>query len=133
MDKHDLYGKIGNRVRDVRKAKRLTQQFVAGKMNVKRTSITNLESGKQCPSLDFIYRLCNLLDIDVYEILPSSDEWKSSQERGEKVGIRATGALEVSKSTYDLIEKIKGSEEQKTIFHKTEQAIDKYSQQGDEL
>ena len=124
MHQSDLYKDIGSKIRDTRKAKGFTQQFLADKMNVERTSITNLENGKQRPPLHFIYELCNFLDADICKILPSNKQQKENQEKIEINS--ATRSIGVSKKTYDLIEKIKNLEEHDISLQKTGQLINHY-------
>ena len=124
MKKHALYGEMGNKIRSLRKAKGFAQQSLADKINVKRTSITNFESGRQCPPLHLIYELCNFLDIDIYEILPSNSNRKVEQEKVEIQS--ATEKVEISKKTHEIIEKIKNSKECEKSFQKTKQAMAQY-------
>ena len=124
MDKYALYGEIGSKIRNIRKAKGFTQQCLADKINVKRTSITNFESGKQCPPLHLIYELCNFLDIDIYEILPNNSNRKIDQEKVEIQS--ATGTVKISKKTHEIIEKIKNSKEREKSLQKIKQAMEQY-------
>ena len=64
MIDHDrLYELIGERIRSIREAQtpRMSQEDLAQVLSLKRTSITNIESGQQRLTLEAIYRLCEVL------------------------------------------------------------------------
>lgn len=65
---------IGEKVRDARKLKGLTQEELADDLGLSRTSIANIERGNQNLSLYNLYMIAHRLDVDITEILiPMSD------------------------------------------------------------
>lgn len=68
-----LFKEIGKRLKAKRKEKKLTQADLAKAAGVLRTSITNLEAGKQKVPLPVVYELCVVLGIDIGALLPSID------------------------------------------------------------
>lgn len=65
---------IGKKVREARKLKGLTQERLAEQLSLSRTSIANIERGKQKLSLYYLYVIANKLDVDASELLiPMSD------------------------------------------------------------
>ena len=102
----ELYKEIGSNIREFRKKRGFTQQALANRMGVTRTSITNLESGKQRPPVHFIYALCNELSISIHNIFPETPEYTVT---GAEKEIQVTGnkSVEVSRHTERVIEKIK--------------------------
>ncbi len=67
-----LYSLIGEKIRGLRIEKELSQTQLSDKIpNIGRTSISNIEKGKQQPPLHIMYLLCNVLDIDIHSILPT--------------------------------------------------------------
>jgi transcriptional regulator with XRE-family HTH domain len=66
-----LYELVGERLKEHRKRLGLTQALVAERARVVRTSIANIESGRQAIPLHLFYRLCIALEIDVRDILPA--------------------------------------------------------------
>lgn len=60
---------FGNRLRKARIDKGLTQDELAQRLRIGRTSITNMESGKQAITIDNLVRLKNVLDIDLEKFL----------------------------------------------------------------
>lgn len=68
-----LYVYIGGRLRERRRALGLTQAQVAQRLGVTRTSITNIEAGRQKLPLDLLYELCVALNLDVATLVPPLD------------------------------------------------------------
>jgi DNA-binding XRE family transcriptional regulator len=73
-----LYELIGRRLREARERKRphVTQEDLARAIGLERTSISNIESGKQRAPLHILYRICALLGADVTDVLPRFSEVK---------------------------------------------------------
>ena len=55
---------FGDKIRDARKAARLTQRQLAESLNVSNTSISNWEKGLSRPDADMIQKLCHILCLD---------------------------------------------------------------------
>ena len=62
---------IGQKIREVRINKKLTQEYVAEKTAVNVSHISNLETGKVKVSLTVLVGICNALDTTVDFILES--------------------------------------------------------------
>lgn len=58
-----IYREIGGRVAFLREAKGMTQEKLAKKVGLSRTSVCNFESGKQACPLAIILDLANALDV----------------------------------------------------------------------
>ncbi len=70
-----LYQILGDHIKKRRKEFSLNQTELANKIEgVGRTSISNIEKGRQQPPLHVIYKICNVLDIDIHRILPTYSE-----------------------------------------------------------
>lgn len=67
-----LYKELGQRLREVRQERGFTQDQVAAAISLERTSITNIESGRQRLPLHTLYEYCSILGIAVSEVLPTS-------------------------------------------------------------
>lgn len=73
IDENELYRRIGERLRAIRtdtKGAALTQDALAKRIGLERTSITNIEAGKQKLPIHVLYSLCAALGVDVAEVLP---------------------------------------------------------------
>lgn len=70
----DLYRLIGERLRERREELGLKQSDVAAEVGLRRTSVTNIEAGRQKPPLHVLYGVCIVLDIEPAQLLPSNAE-----------------------------------------------------------
>ncbi len=70
IDEHALYTMIGSRINTRRRALQFTQQYLAERLEIKRTSIANIEAGSQRPPLHLLYRCCEVLQMDLADLLP---------------------------------------------------------------
>jgi DNA-binding XRE family transcriptional regulator len=72
IDNERLYRLIGERVRQIRETQtpRMSQEELGRVLDLKRTSVTNIEQGNQKLTLDTIYRLCERFGLQVQEVLP---------------------------------------------------------------
>jgi transcriptional regulator with XRE-family HTH domain len=70
----ELHSRIGEALRERRKQSGMTQVELAGKVGLLRTSITNIEAGRQKAPLHVLYNICLALDIEVREVLPTNAE-----------------------------------------------------------
>lgn len=71
-----LYVQIGKSIQDLRRAKKpkLTQAGLAELLGVTRTSITNIEKGRQRVPLHMLYTLCAKLSVQISDVIPAVDE-----------------------------------------------------------
>lgn len=84
-----LYKIIGNKSRVARIALQMTQSDLAQALGLTRTSVTNLESGAQQMTLPMLYAMCEVLRVDIHDLLPkSSDVNMETAQRAREVAIR---------------------------------------------
>ena len=62
---------FGRNLFNARNKKGLTQERLAQLANLKRTSVTNIEKGRQSISLPALYDLACALDMEVHDLLPT--------------------------------------------------------------
>ena len=74
VDEVKLYELIGARLKERRVERGKTQAWLAEHVGMLRTSITNIEKGRQKSPLHVIYALCVALEVDPLEILPTLAE-----------------------------------------------------------
>lgn len=58
---------IGNRIRELRKSQKLSQQKLALMVNVERSYLAKIEGGKRNPSLEFIEKISKGLGLSLEE------------------------------------------------------------------
>ena len=74
-----LYRALGDRLRRLREntadsGKRLTQDDLARRVGLERTSITNIEKGNQKVPLHVLYRMCEVFGVSTEQVLPTLAE-----------------------------------------------------------
>lgn len=60
---------VGQKIREFRKLKNLTQKELAEKAGVSRDGVIKLEKGNLNFSIEFIYKISEVLDINVFDLL----------------------------------------------------------------
>ncbi len=60
---------VAGQVREIRKARHLSQRQLAGRMQVPRTYISKIENGKAIPTLGSLGRLAAALEVDVCKLV----------------------------------------------------------------
>lgn len=63
---------VAGQVRDIRRARHLSQRQLAGRMQVPRTYISKIENGKAIPTLGSLERLAEALEVDVCQLVRDS-------------------------------------------------------------
>lgn len=76
-----LYSIIGQKIKDRREELNYSQQQFAEAVSevyeLKRSSISNIERGRQQAPLHVLYEFCNILKLDLQSILPTYSEVSS--------------------------------------------------------
>ncbi len=66
--------KVGERIRDVRKAKRIRQNVLARMVGISPGALTNFEKGRRRISLDWLQRVSEVLDTPIAYFMPDEKE-----------------------------------------------------------
>src|SRR6266702_6732015 len=72
VDESLLYNLIGTTIKQQRRKADMTQEQLADEVGVLRTSITNIEAGRQKLPLHLLYEVCIALGLEIATILPSN-------------------------------------------------------------
>lgn len=106
LDSDRLYGLIGDRIRQIREGQtpRMSQAGLAAVLDLKRTSVTNIEAGAQKPTLDTLYRFCEHFGIEVAEIIPSVAAVTRTEARPVVIGGQAQ---EVGAKTANVLNRLR--------------------------
>jgi DNA-binding XRE family transcriptional regulator len=110
LDSEKLYALIGARIRQIRETRspRMSQQALADVLNLKRTSVTNIERGNQKPTLDTLYMLCEHFGLTLEEILPSVAEVTVKTPVSARRSVTVGGkSQEVPTLTANLVERLR--------------------------
>ncbi len=73
-DKPDFYRQVGERIRKERLARKVSQEALAMTVGLKRTSISNIEKGRQKLLLHTFYEIAETLKAQPTVLLPSPAE-----------------------------------------------------------
>jgi transcriptional regulator with XRE-family HTH domain len=63
---------VATQVKEIRRARHLSQRQLAGRMQVPRTYISKIENGKAIPTLGSLQRLADALEVDVCQLVRDS-------------------------------------------------------------
>lgn len=74
MDVNFIYKEFGRRLRQSRKAAELTQETLGEQIGLSRTSITNIEKGRQRIPLHVLFLLASAVGVDPGTLLPERKE-----------------------------------------------------------
>ena len=72
MDRQSVYEDLGHRIRKTREERGLTQESLASLISLSRTSITNIERGRQSVPLHKLIEIADALRVDASNLLPRS-------------------------------------------------------------
>lgn len=75
---------ITNKIKEFRKAKNLTQDYLAKELEVTRKTINQIESGNVLPKIDVAYKLSIILGAAVEQLFLYDDYNKHSNKQQEK-------------------------------------------------
>ncbi len=79
---NDFKKLLGQRIRNIRKSKGLTQEKLAELINIETPSLSYLETGKYAPSIDTLQKLSEVLNVqpwEFYYFTQVSDEQKKEE------------------------------------------------------
>jgi len=68
-DNTDAGLRVAAQVKEIRKARHLSQRQLAGRMQVPRTYISKIENGKAIPTLGSLERLASALEVDICQLV----------------------------------------------------------------
>lgn len=70
VDLQKFYTEIGGRIKEARMQNSLSQDALGEYLNLTRTSIVNIESGRQRPSIHLLLLIAKFLDLSFTDLLP---------------------------------------------------------------
>lgn len=99
IDVDRLYGHIGEVIFERRKRLGLRQGELAQAASLTRTSVTNLESGRQRISLHKLYEICAFLGLNPCAVIPDLSQvmtFSEDEERAMQAGLSVSQARSVA-------------------------------------
>jgi transcriptional regulator with XRE-family HTH domain len=73
---------LGDRLRELRRHRHLTQAKLAVKAGMHRTFLTEIETARHSITLDRLYALADALGVTIHQLLPADQEALSALHRG---------------------------------------------------
>lgn len=73
--------KVGQKIREARTARNMTQMSLADEMGVSYQAVSNWERGSSMPDISKLEQLCNTLHITIYELLGTEDPQTNTVSR----------------------------------------------------
>ena len=70
----ELHTALGKKIREKRQSSGLTQAELAARIEVSRSSLTNMELGRQRLLIDQLYKMADVLNTNPQDLLPSRAE-----------------------------------------------------------
>lgn len=70
-----------NKLREIRKAAKFTQEQLANELGVNRATVSKYETGEISPSVEQLIKICNILDVSFEELLGGEPTAKPSEIR----------------------------------------------------
>jgi transcriptional regulator with XRE-family HTH domain len=71
---------VAAQVKDIRRARHLSQRQLAGRMQVPRTYISKIENGKAIPTLSSLERLADALGVDIRHLVRDARSIREEEE-----------------------------------------------------
>jgi transcriptional regulator with XRE-family HTH domain len=88
-----FYRQFGRILADARNKKKLSQEVLARELGLSRTSVTNIEKGRQPVQLHTLYHISQLLSVDLKDLLPAP-QLIQRPEADQDVNVSRTDWLE---------------------------------------
>lgn len=76
---------MGNRIRKIREARKMTREILAEKIDVSVNFISDIEYGKKCPSIRTFYFLCQALGITADYLLTGNAHASEFNEEASEI------------------------------------------------
>ncbi|MFC5409128.1 helix-turn-helix domain-containing protein [Larkinella bovis] len=70
----ELYRLLGENIKTSRIRQKVSQQDLAIKVDLSRTSIVNIEQGRQHPPIHLLYEIADCLQVNANDLLPKASE-----------------------------------------------------------
>ncbi len=78
-DFDEIYRGVGRKIRQTRENQRLSQDSLAQRLGISRTSMVNIEAGRQRAPLHVLWQIAELLETKLILLIPSPEELLAPQ------------------------------------------------------
>lgn len=106
---------VRNRVKELRKERRLRQEELAGRINISRQTVSRIENGDNALAADILMSLANYFGVSIDYILYRSDSRRGEENQAE--------FNEIQERNYNLCRNYEqlNRKNQELIYHLTEE------------
>lgn len=106
-----LYSLLGDAIRQRREEMKMSQGQLSEQMsqthNLRRSSISNIERGRQQPPLHVLYEICRILKLDLHSILPTYTEIAVRVEKANRPAVdEFITSYDIDATTKEKLEEI---------------------------
>lgn len=110
---------VGNKIKEIRKAKGLSQEQVAEKIGIDRAQYSRVETSKSKPTLTTLEKIGNALEVDLIEFFKEDGNYDINSYRQslvEKVKLVNQLEEETQKSIFNFIDVAIANKRYKDFF-----------------
>ncbi|GAB2562666.1 helix-turn-helix domain-containing protein [Spirosoma aerophilum] len=79
-----LYKLLGQKIRESRTLLKVTQEHLASQIGLTRTSIVNIEQGRQNPPLHLIIQIARALNVPLETLIPKEQDYMPAAQLDEE-------------------------------------------------
>ena len=98
MNSEAIYTLVGRRIRDLREKKKVSQDDLCKRISLARSSIANIERGRQRVMLHTLCEIAAALESEIHDLLPPLSELRKDE---------AHSAEEISNAERSWVEKLR--------------------------
>jgi transcriptional regulator with XRE-family HTH domain len=98
----EFYLSVGNKIKLARKLRQVDQEELAANIGLSRSSVINIEKGRQNPSLLQVWSAARFLNVPITDLIPPSDFDEQLETWKEKVDSQIVNS-EGKKTLLDFI------------------------------
>lgn len=80
MKDKELQKYIGNKIREIRKSKKISQLDLAYSINMSMNTVSYIELGKIASKIDTLNKIANVLNVDISTFFPNKKDTKQEDE-----------------------------------------------------
>jgi transcriptional regulator with XRE-family HTH domain len=109
-DQKRFYELLGERIKDARTGAKLKQETFATYLKLSRSSIVNIEKGRQHPQIHLLWDIAKILNIEVSELFPEMPSAeKISPEWTRIIAQSSVGNKRTKEKLLSFLEEVKSS------------------------
>lgn len=97
--RENIYTYIGKKITLYRKDSRLSQENLSKRVELTRTSIVNIEKGRQRPTLEVLYHIAQILGVEIIDLLPPQSFIENSDHFSTKPILNDENLSEIAKKS----------------------------------